>query len=234
MTTPEFIDLLQSLRLHLDQPTKLSLDGFIRSLANRDAPTQPIPEAEVLALCSALRELEYKPTVTQVAKVLIGSRSIADPRLRGLPGYRKYRGTFSRKAIRELLLGYKSVIEGPDDKSTPQIKQSVNEPWRAIDFFTTAAFDKLSDEKATELYREVIGLGLRKSSDQLPEFMARARKNLPRAFEPWTREERALLIEAMCYTNDGEKLASIFGRSPAAVRREGQRLIYNSQKKEVA
>ena len=80
------------------------------------------------------------------------------------------------------------------------------------------------------MYREVEALGLRKPTDRLPAYMAKARTHLPRSFEPWTREERALLIEAMCYTNDSDKLASIFGRSAAAVREEGKRLIWDSQR----
>jgi hypothetical protein len=60
--------------------------------------------------------------------------------------------------------------------------------------------------------------------------MARARQRLPRAFEPWSREERALLIEAMCYTNDSERLAPLFGRSAASLRDMGKKLIWNSRR----
>ena len=118
------------------------------------------------------------------------------------------------------------MIQGPR-----QLRASRDEAWRTVDFFDAGDFDKLSDSKATELYREVEQLGLRKVTENLPDYMARARTHVPRAFEPWTREEKALLIEAMCYTNDCEKLAGIFGRSKSAIRQEGKRLIWNSQQR---
>ncbi|MEL7159935.1 MAG: hypothetical protein AAFN92_04195, partial [Bacteroidota bacterium] len=115
---------------------------------------------------------------------------------------------------------------------TSSPRKTVSEPWREVPFFREATFDKLDDDKAAELSRAVTALGLRKTTDRLPEYMARARKHLPRAFEPWTREEQALLIEAMCYTNDADKLAGIFGRSAGSLTKMGQRLIYDSQQRQ--
>jgi hypothetical protein len=59
--------------------------------------------------------------------------------------------------------------------------------------------------------------------------MAVARQTYPRSFEPWVREEQALLIEAMCYTNNVEKLAAMFGRSIKSIEATGQKLIWDSQ-----
>ena len=201
--------------------------ALINRLRDRQTAAATLTESEITELCAELRALEYSPTVAQVARVLTGSRSIADPRLRSLKGYRRYRGVFTRRVLTDLLKQYRELIEGPS--APPAVR--AEKPWRQVDFFDTEAFDKLTDDKATELYREVEALGLRKATDRLPDYMARARTHLPRAFEPWTREERALLIEAMCYTNDAEKLASIFGRSKSAVRQEGKRLIWNSQQR---
>ena len=200
------------------------IDYLIRQLEERETAAATISEAEITACCESLRELGYTPTMNQVAKVFIGSRSIADPRLRAVPSYKKYRGLLTRRAIRDLLGRYEELIQGPR-----QLRASRDEAWRTVDFFDAGDFDKLSESKATELYREVEQLGLRKVTENLPDYMARARTHVPRAFEPWTREEKALLIEAMCYTNDSEKLAGIFGRSKSAIRQEGKRLIWNSQ-----
>ena len=203
--------------------------SLLHRLRDRQTAATTITETEIAEVCAELRALDYSPTVAQVARVLTGSRSIADPRLRGLKGYRRYRGVFTRRVLTDLLKQYRELIEGVKTTPAPKAPRVADKPWRQVDFFDTDAFDKLTDDKATELYREVEALGLRKSTDRLPDYMARAREHLPRAFEPWTREERALLIEAMCYTNDSEKLASIFGRSKSAVRQEGKRLIWNSQ-----
>ena len=241
VTVTELTDLLSTLQqgtnpLTGEVPTEsclhatdvqTGLDNLIRSLRDRQAVAEAITEEDIRSLCTALRELDYQPTVAQLARVFTGSRSIADPRLRGLKGYKQYRGVFSRRVVTNLLRRHTELIEGP--KPVPVVRGE--EPWRTVDFFDTDAFDNLEEEKATELYREVTRLGVQKPTERLPLFMARARKHQPRAFEPWTREERALLIEAMCYTNDGEKLASIFGRSTSAVRQEGKRLIWNSQQK---
>ncbi|CAH0999047.1 hypothetical protein LEM8419_00342 [Neolewinella maritima] len=209
-----------------DTAVRSGINQLIRTLRDEDAVATTISEAEITTSCASLRELGYAPTVSQLAKVFIGSRSIVDPRLRGLASYRKYRGVLTRRAIAELLSLHRELIEGPKPARSRQDK-----PWRTVDFFDTDGFDKLSEAKATELYREVEALGLRKVTAKLPDYMVRARTHLPRSFEPWTQEERALLIEAMCYTNDGEKLASVFGRSESAIRQEGKRLIWNSQQR---
>ena len=70
---------------------------------------------------------------------------------------------------------------------------------------------------------------LRRKADRLPEYIARARVNHPRSFEPWTKEEQALLVEAMCFTNNQEKLADIFGRTATSIVLAGQQLIYESE-----
>ena len=187
-----------------DHETKRGIARLIQDITDRDTPVPTITVAEITALRDALCELDYQPTVEQLDKVFRGSRSIADPRLRGLPAYRRYRSVLTRKQVREMLVPHTALITGTEVTAAPKTRAAAAKPWRDIDFFTTDAFDKLTDDKATELYREVQALGLQKPTDRLPAYMARARKNIPRSFEPWTREERALLIEAMCYTNHSE------------------------------
>ena len=84
-----------------------------------------------------------------------------------------------------------------------------------------------------ELKEKVAALGLKRAPHQLPQFMAKARVNYPRAFEPWTKEERALLTEAMCFTNEIEQLVALFGRSERSIINEGKRLIYASRKRQL-
>ena len=210
----------------LKQPhVRQVLNAALEQLAAGDSARELITTEEIRTLKRDLRALGYPATVSQVARVLTGSRTLADPRLRGLPAYRRYRGVLSRRAIVAALEAENATPAVADpDHQFPE--DAIPE---AVDFFTTATFDHLTDEKAKELGAEVTGLGLVKATDRLPEYMQRARRRYPRSFEPWSREERALLIEAMCYTNDADRLAAIFGRSASSVRREGQILIRNSR-----
>ena len=221
--------------------------GLVRE-DERPAARPGIPTEVVTLTCQQLIENGYIPTVEQIARVLTGSRSIADGSLRGLTHYRKYRGVLTRKQVIAQLRDFGSALgtarpTSPSNPpsapaAAPEITEEVDdttEPaddgWKEVDFFRAAPFDKLEDDKATELYRAVTDLGVRKTTTRLPAYMANARSKYPRAYEPWTRNEKALLIEAMCYTNDAEKLADVFGRSAKSLIRQGQILIWESQKR---
>ena len=197
--------------------------------------TRLLEREEIELLVQELRELEYNPTGEQVARVLTGSRSIADPRLRALTGYKRYRGVITQRSIIRHLQRWPRLFEVPaiTEGREPEILEPES-TYREIDFFEGSIFDKLDAAKAGELAAEVVALGLRKTTERLPAYMQRARQRLPRAFEPWTRAEKALLIEAMCYTNDAERLAELFGRSADSLRRQGQRLIHDSRSKSAA
>ncbi|WP_157974355.1 hypothetical protein [Lewinella sp. IMCC34183] len=207
-----------------DAPVHDILSRALRDLC-RDEDADALLREETGSLVRHLRDLGYSPTPQQVARVLIGSRSLVDPRLRGLPAYRKYRGILPRRVI---LTAVTRVLA----ETAPDL--SAEKPWETEDFFRTETFDHLTETKAAELAREVAGLGLKKETARLPAYMQRARQRVPRSFEPWTREERALLIEAMCYTNDAERLSQLFGRTASAVRHEGKRLIWQSRERRVA
>ena len=214
-------------------PVRRELGGMIDRLAS-DLPDAP-QYGEILDLMVDLRALGYEPDTMQMVKVLTGSRSIADPRLRGLPAYRRYRGVFPQRYLYAFIkeMGMDSE-DGPTAVGEPEHQCLHTDDWHTVDFFVSGAFDKLSEGKARSLKQEVRELGLRKTSDRLPAYMVKARQRLPRAFEPWTREERALLIEAMCFTNDLDKLSDVFGRSASSLERQGKQLIWNSRKEAAA
>ena len=245
--TAEAYDESSCLRDHRIQQGLHQLLGLVRNDGHAHT-TATVPTSVVTQTCQQLIECGYIPTVEQLARVLTGSRSIADGSLRGLTHYGKYRGALSRKQVIEQLRNFGG---NPRTVATPALTSSASPPapaptstetmtaapksadegWREVDFFSSAAFDKLEDDKATELYRAVGDLDLQKTSDQLPGYMAAARDKYPRAYEPWTRNEKALLIEAMCYTNNAQKLADIFGRSIKSLVTQGKRLIWESQQR---
>lgn len=246
MTTDSLIDLLEALRNGVDPrtgetfnkresclrdpATGRALNSLIRTLVVPPEVVEvDIPDRIIKEVCQELRALGYQPSVMQVAKVFIGSRSIVDRNLKALTSYNRYRGIYKRQLIHRHLMDFHRrqptiLPEFPDREV-----KTVHEPWKEIDFFRTEAFDKLDSAKETELRQAIASLGLRKDDTRLPEYMAVARERYPRSYEPWIREEQSLLIEAMCYTNDTERLAAIFGRSVKSVERTGQRLIWESQ-----
>ncbi|MFK8165599.1 MAG: hypothetical protein AB8H12_24335 [Lewinella sp.] len=250
MTTDSVLEILDALRCSVDPRTGESFrkadsclgDPTVRSALNRLISTLAVPDAPVEVdisdaiinkACAGLRELGYQPCVVQLVKVFIGSRSIADRSLKGLRAYNMYRGKYTRPVIHAHLIDFhRRFPEVLSEHPAPR-QATVHEPWREIDFFQTESFDKLDETKFDELKAAVRALGLRKPDDRLPAYMATARANYPRAYEPWVRDEQALLIEAMCYTNDLTKLAPLFGRTVKSIEGMGQRLIFESKKRQV-
>lgn len=249
MTANSLLDLLDALRSSVDPRTGEAFnraesclsDPDIRRALNRliatvaappEAPDVDIPDSVIQSACTGLRELGYEPCVVQLVKVFIGSRSIADPSLKGLRAYNLYRGKYTREVIHSHLMAFHRRFPDVLPEFPVVNKATVHEPWREIDFFQTDTFDKLDDAKYDELKAAIRALGFRKEDGRLPAYMATARANYPRAYEPWVRDEQALLIEAMCYTNDLERLAPLFGRTTNSVEGMGQRLIYESREKQ--
>ena len=247
MTTDSLLAMLNDLRNCIDPrtgevfrksesclgepPVRRALNSLIKTLAAPPDPTTvDIPDKLITETCAALRELGYAPCVSQLAKVFIGSRSIADHSLKGLVAYNKYRGIYTRDLIHTHLMSFHRRFPEVLPEQPIQNKRTADEPWKDIDFFRATAFDKMGGAKEEELKKAVNSLGLRKEANRLPEYMITARENFPRAFEPWVRDEQALLIEAMCYSNDLKRLAGIFGRSARSLENMGQRLIFESKR----
>ena len=248
MTTDRLITYLENLRNDVDPATsevfdrrdsclsdpevRKALNRFIRFLVSPPKVVTPdIPDEVIAEACGELRSLGYNPSVMQLAKVFIASRSIVDRNLKALTSYGRYRNVFTRKAIHAHLTTYSRANPTILAEVPRRIDRTVDEPWRVIDFFRTEPFDKLDDAKEDELRKAVCALGLRKPDDVLPAYMVSARQKYPRSYEPWVRDEQALVIEAMCYTNDAERLGDIFGRSANALEKMGQRLIWDSREK---
>lgn len=216
-----------------DKQISRNLNRLIRHLARPVDPTTPdIPDATIVEACEELRTLGYQPSVMQLAKVFIGSRSIVDHNLKAMTSYNRYRGIYTRQIIHRHLMDFHrrkpEILPEFPEKNV----KTVHEPWREIDFFRNASFDKLDAAKENELRSAVTELGLHKPCEHLPKHMADTRATFPRSYEPWLREEQALLIEAMCYTNQSARLAKIFGRSANAIEKAGQKLIWESKERQ--
>ena len=249
MTTPTLLTILNALLESVDPCTgeritdphsclrrpsvQTALRRVVRQLEAGDRID--ISDEIIQTTCADLRQLGYEPLVNQVAKIFIGSRSIADPRLRGLPVFKRYRGVFTRTIIRDHLLRFADRHPAVLAKQAPapvRLSPADRAACDDVDFFRTGIFDQLTDEKYRELQKAITNLGLSRPTDVLPEYMQSSREIYARAYEPWTSEEQALLVEAMCYTNHLGRLRRLFGRSGNAVEKMGQRLIFESKRRE--
>ncbi|PHI19615.1 hypothetical protein CEQ90_12125 [Lewinellaceae bacterium SD302] len=190
-----------------------------------------LSDRELDILCTDLRTAGFSITATQLTHILLGSRRVVDPLLRSISVFGKYRGVCSKIQLRRYCENYLQghFIQGDDAKAgNPNRKPR---PWKDEPFFKKDPFDQLDEQEYDRLGREIAELGLKRSGTKLPAFIARIRERLPRSYEPWSREERALLMEAMCYTNNGEKLGRLFGRGAKSVTEEGKRLIHLSRQR---
>ncbi len=213
-------------------------------------------EAEVHTLVRRLQALGKKVSPTQLSRIYRGSRSVIDPELRSMASFGRYRAIWTEKAlacrIKAMLAKGTAVAVGKQvaDKlagsvaapssvlpSSPisevhSLDTSMEKAaWEEETFFQEAAYDMLSDEQLASWQKQIASMALRRETEQLPAYLRAARSNYPRSFEPWQAEERALLMEVMCYTNRLDRLVEVFGRSLAALEREGKKLIYKSRQK---
>lgn len=197
--------------------------------AARDTETISLTDDALQALCENLQELEYDITPTLLVHICRGSRRVVDSQLRGMAAFGRYRGLYSKAAISRLIQDFSGRHPEYFIATSLVKKQPKKMPWKKERFFDENAFDKLESQQAEALKQEVNALPFSRPDESLPAFKLAARKNYPRAYEPWTKNERALLLEAMCYTNQLVKLAPVFGRSENSIKLEGQRLIWKSR-----
>ena len=213
------------------------LRGALQHISDHEGAE--LPDSVLRETTEELISLGYRPTVEQIGKVLRASRSIADPTLKAVSGYGRYRNRLSKRfllsTVKAFTERHPELFARPSRAGQPATVKKARVKKDGADhqqnpFFRENHFDKLSDEKAAELKLEIQKLGLARPTDKLPEFKKRARVNYPRAYEPWSRPEQALLIEAMCYTNDAEKIAGLFGRTAKSITETGLKLIHQSRR----
>ncbi len=245
MTTDSLLHILSALNQNADpitgeaygyesrlvEPEVHSALARLIRVVEKDARNQiDISDEEIREAIGQVAQLGYTPTCGQLAKLFYGSRTTVDDGLRGLPFFRRYRGTYSKRLLEDHFKYFRRRF--PEELGErPRQRKAGRKVWSEIDYFRTDPFDKLSEEKAYELRQAIHALGFSKDTDRLPAYMQQARCKNPRAYEPWDRIERALLIEAMCYTNSLERLSAVFGRSARSLEEEGQRLIWSNKQR---
>ena len=127
------------------------------------------------------------------------------------------------QALQLAIVQLRKTVPG---KSAQQKPKKEN-PYSEIDFFRKGLFNTMPADKLKALKKKAATLGITKSN--LPPYQAKARSVYPRAYEPWLKEERELLTEAIKFTNDLELLSEIFQRGKGSIQIFGQKVIFESQ-----
>jgi hypothetical protein len=218
-----------------DDAVRTSLSQLRLALAAHAAAKDRavLSDEALLSICREILATGFdRLTPTQIIHICRGSKRVVNPELHALPFFGRYRHEFSRTELAECVKTFAKAHPSALKKTEPDTAEA--DAWKQETFFDQATFDQLDEEKFKALADEVAALGLRRSGEKLPDFIAKIRNRYARSFEPWTKAERALLLEAMCYTNRADRLAELLGRSTDAVVREGKQLIYNSRKQHAA
>jgi FtsZ-binding cell division protein ZapB len=130
-------------------------------------------------------------------------------------------------AIDELKISNTANIPERDNLDKKKTEKTDINLYREIDYFRKEKFNRMSLETITRLKKEINDLGISKS-ENLSEYIINARKNYPRAYEPWSEKEKELFIEAIKLTNDVDLLSECFKRGNGSIESFGQKLLYEA------
>lgn len=120
------------------------------------------------------------------------------------------------------------------DRLTPNARKKVSERklkddrYKEIGYFRQEKFNRLNDEAISRLKERINDIQLQKT-DNLSESIVQARVLYPRAYEPWSDEEKELFTKAIEYTNDLEILSVCFQRGKGSLETYGQKIIFETQ-----
>ena len=107
-------------------------------------------------------------------------------------------------------------------------KKPKEDKYTEIDYLRTDKYNTLTEDAINKLKARNETLGIQKT-ENLSENILKARVLYPRAYEPWTSEEKELLSKAIEYTNDLEVLSECFQRGKGSIETFGQKIIYDSK-----
>lgn len=106
-------------------------------------------------------------------------------------------------------------------------KKPKDDRFKEIDYFKTEKFNTLTEAAIGKLKERIKAFGIQKT-ENLSENIIKIRVVYPRAYEPWSSEEKELLTKAIKYTNDLEILSECFQRGKGSIETLGQKIIYET------
>jgi hypothetical protein len=203
-------DVIRALQIAIDN---LKKDAPVPGLSINNSSVE-IEEEDIKAAIHLFLEQDNAPTENRLTGFFLASRSFKNAALISNKLYGKYKRLYTKGQLQDFFADYLA-------------KRGYlrNIPWENIDFFQKETFNDLSGKDINELKERINELGVTKT-DNLADYVKVARKNYPRAYEPWNETEKQLLDEALKRTNDIEILTQCFQRGEGAIVSCGKKLIY--------
>ena len=191
--------------------------------ASEPETKKEIDEANILEAMEIFRQCDYSPTYKRLTHFFLGSKNLNCVELDSHRMFGFYKNCFSKQEFHKLL---KKFLNDHGYTLRGKLREErSNYSWKNNDFFDKETFNHLSDSAVKQLKEKIAELTLKKM-DPLSETVALARRNHPRAYEPWTEKEEELLQKAMEYTNNLELLIECFQRGRGSIESKGKKIRY--------
>ncbi len=187
-----------------------------------DSSSVKINEDELNKVIELFKQEKVKITPNQLKNFFLGTGKLTNENIISNEFYGKYQEHYTSGMLWDFLEDYLAKYNQKKKK-----KRKEN-PYKEIDFFQQATFNRFSESAIQQLRDKVNELGVLKT-ENLSKYVQEARLKYPRAFESWSEKEKELLKKAIEYTNDLDLLASCFQRGKNSIEIYGQKIIYDAQ-----
>lgn len=204
-----------------------ALQVAIERLKNEPSKNQPgidIDAAEIRAVIQFLSEQQQTATQNKLADFFLAGTAVTHESFTAHELYGKYKGRYAKGELQDF---FSTWLQNHGAQQRKKRSREM-EPWKAIDFFQQVPFNHYSAEGMEQLKQQVVELGLIKS-ENIAEYIQKARLHYPRSHEPWKAPEDELLATALQQTNDLSFLSDCFQRGTNAIESRGKRLLYEQQ-----
>ncbi|RIJ42653.1 hypothetical protein [Pontibacter oryzae] len=185
--------------------------------------TTPVDVKTVLAVIIVMKAANLVPSISKIAKYLLGSKQFKNSETVRHELYGSLRHEFTYTSLKPIIA---QLAKENHDISTALVASSKVKPWENVDYFEQPTFCTLSDKAVNQLKEKITELGIQKSPPLLSDYIIQARTIYPRAYESWSEKELEYLSKALKYTNDLHLLSSCFQRGENSLRGVGKKLIY--------
>ncbi|MBE9491018.1 MAG: hypothetical protein IMY67_12030 [Bacteroidetes bacterium] len=191
----------------------------------RNSNTNSIVEIEEIEINEVLELLKLhsiRPTYSRITGFFLGKRKFKIDEITSNRLYGKYSEIFKRGELMDYFVQYFK------DNNYTNRENRKNQPWKEIDFFKKATFNKLSNNAIQQLKDKINEIGIEKT-ENLSKYITNSRITYARAYESWSEKEIELLTKAIEYTNDLSILTDCFQRGKGSIESYGKKIIYNNQ-----
>lgn len=202
-------DVIRALQIAIDQ-LKLKEDS------SQNYADVNIDEEDINTAISLFEEQDMSPTYSRLAGFFSAARSFRNDLITSHKLYGKYRDAYQRGQLLDFFTAHLS--DNDFLKHGKKIRK--RELWKDIDFFQKETFNNLSEEAIHQLKEKINKLGITKT-ENLSDYIQKARINYPRSHESWTDMEEGLLWEALQETNDLDLLSTVFKEARMPLRGVG-------------